>query len=77
MNVCLIIEQGWILKGEVSEESGDIIKLKNASVVRCWNNGKGIGGIAKVKNKDEYTLDYIGDVNIYANKVLFGIPCEW
>lgn len=77
MNICLVIEQGWILKGEISGETESTIKLSNASVVRSWNNGKGIGGIAKAENKAEYTLDYIGDVNIYANKVLFSIPCEW
>jgi len=77
MNICLVIEQGWIIKGERIDESRDTIKLKNASVVRCWKNGKGIGGIAKIENKYEYTLDYIGDVNIFANKVLFAIPCEW
>ena len=27
--------------------------------------------------KDEYTLDYIGDVMIMMNKILFAIPCEW
>ena len=57
--------------------SKDIMILHEASVVRRWSNGKGIGGIAKSENKDEYILDAIGDVNIRQNKVLFEIPCEW
>lgn len=76
MNVCLVIEQGWIIKGYKNEEK-DTINLSDASVVRCWSNGKGVGGIAKEENKDEYTLDYIGDVNVKTSKVLFEIPCEW
>lgn len=36
-----------------------------------------VGGIAKAENKEEYTLDAIGDVVIRLNKILFEIPCEW
>lgn len=78
MNTCIICEHGWILIGIKEVESKDnITVLHNASVVRRWSNGKGIGGIAKEKNKDEYTLDTIGDVIIRQNKILFEIPCEW
>lgn len=78
MNVCVICEYGWIIKGTKDEKSDmNMLILHDASVVRKWTNGKGIGGIAKTENKDEYTLDAIGDVNIRQNKVLFEIPCEW
>ena len=75
---CFVIEQGWVIVGEVAGAKGNtLIFLKNASVVRCWNNGRGIGGIAKAEYKDEYTLDPIGEVTIKARKILFEIPCEW
>ena len=77
MNKCVVCEYGWIIAGEEKERDEDVIFLSNASVVRSWNNGKGIGAIAKQENKDEYTLDPIGDVNIRTSKVLFEIPCEW
>ena len=77
-NVCIICEYGWIIKGVMVEQvNQDVIPLRNASVVRKWLNGKGIGGIAKAENKDEYVLDYIGNVTIAASKVLFAITCEW
>ena len=79
MNVCVVCEYGWIIKGvkdDVKSDKDNLI-LHDSSVVRCWRNGKGIGGIAKEVNKDEYTLDAIGDVTIRQNKVLFEIPCEW
>ena len=77
-NVCVICEYGWIIKGEKDEHSTEkILILKDASVVRRWSNGKGIGGISKASNKDEYILDPIGDVEIRQRKVLFVIPCEW
>ena len=78
MSVCVVCEYGWIIKGVKDAESTEKnLILHDASVVRKWRNGKGIGGIANVDNKDEYTLDEIGDVIIRQDKVLFEIPCEW
>ncbi len=78
MNVCIVCEYGWIIKGTRSKETdSEVVVLNDASVVRRWTNGKGIGGIAKAENKDEYTLDPIGDVWVRQNKILFEIPCEW
>ena len=78
MNVCVICEYGWIIVGEKDRASdSEFLVLKNAAVVRQWKNGKGIGGIAKAENKNEYTLDEIGDVEIKQNKILFIRPCEW
>jgi len=77
MNTCYVCEYGWIVIGKETERTENQIIVSNASVVRRWDNGKGIGGIAKAENKDEYTLDVIGDVAIMMGKVLFEIPCEW
>lgn len=77
MNTCFVCEYGWIVIGKEIRRTAEDITLSEASVVRKWANGKGIGGIAKVVNKDEYVLDAIGDVVIRLGKVLFEIPCEW
>lgn len=76
-SLCVICEYGWIIKGTQEKCDNDTLTFSNASVVRCWRNGRGIGGIAKKEYKDEYTLDYIGDVSIMKGKILFTIPCEW
>lgn len=76
-NTIVVIESGWIMVGEMSNPSTQTTLLKNASVVRRWNNGKGIGGLAIEKNKPEYTLDPVGSVSIQTSKILFEIPCEW
>ena len=72
-----VCEYGWIICGKEIERTADAVTLSDASVVRRWTNGKGIGGLAKKENKGEYTLDAIGDVVIRTSKVLFEIPCEW
>ena len=72
-----VLEYGWIVVGKKTAETADTITLSDASAVRKWRNGKGIGGIAKEANKSEYTLDAIGGVVIRTAKVLFEIPCGW
>lgn len=76
-NSCIVVEYGWIIIGKVIGGDATTMTLADASVVRNWNNGRGIGGIAKKEYKDEYKLDPIGDVVIRSEKVLFAIPCEW
>lgn len=77
MMTTYVCEYGWIVIGKETGRTAESVTLSEASVVRRWTNGKGIGGIAKAENKDEYTLDAIGDVVIRLGKVLFEIPCEW
>lgn len=76
-HLIIVCEAGWIICGTEEKTTKDTIELKEASVVRRWSNGKGIGGLAKEKYKSDYTLDAIGDVSIKQSKVLFVIPCEW
>lgn len=76
-NTIIVCEYGWILVGKMENPSTQTTLLKEASVVRRWSNGKGIGGLAKAENKHEYTLDEIGTVSIQTSKILFEIPCEW
>lgn len=77
MMTAYVCEYGWIVIGKEAGRTAESVTLSDASVVRKWTNGKGIGGIAKAEYKDEYTLDAIGDVVIRLGKVLFEIPCEW
>lgn len=76
-HLIIVCEAGWIICGTEEKTTKDTIELKEASVVRRWSNGKGIGGLAKAEYKNDYTLDTIGDVSIKQSKVLFVIPCEW
>lgn len=76
-HVCVVCEYGWIICGIIGERKDDVITMSDASVVRRWLNGKGIGAISKAEYKSDYTLDEIGAVDIRQNKILFEIPCEW
>lgn len=73
-HVCVIADRGWIFEGY---KQGDSYKLSNAHVVRRWNNGLGIGGLAKPEHKDEYVLDEIGSIEISTRAVIAVIQLEW
>lgn len=76
-NTIVVCEYGWILVGRIENSNTQTTLLKDASVVRRWSNGKGIGGLAIEENKPEYILDPVGSVSIHTSKILFEIPCEW
>ena len=67
--VIAVCEYGWIIIGEKKSQDSKLLVLENSSVVRRWSNGKGIGGLAKEKNKEEYKLDEIGNVEIMTDKI--------
>lgn len=72
-HVCVIADRGWIFEGWKDSDG----TLHESSVVRSWLNGRGIGGLANPDYKDEYTLDYIGDIRIAPHAVIAEIPLGW
>lgn len=72
-HVCIIADRGWIFEGM---KRGDGT-LADASVVRRWDNGCGIGGLADPDHKHEYTLDFIGDIAIAEHAIIAEIPLRW
>lgn len=76
-HVCVIADRGWIFEGQrVSCKDGGV-RLVDAHVVRKWSNGKGIGGLADPKYKNDYTLDEVGQIEIAARAVIAIIPLRW
>ena len=77
-NKIVIVSYGWIFVGQVIESVPDKVSLTNASVVRKWSNGKGIGALASIEHKEDYALDQCsGDVTIPIQSVIATIDCQW
>lgn len=74
-HVCVIATNGWIFEGRAVERDERSILLADASVVRRWDNGLGIGALAKAEHKDDYTLDACGTVRVHA--VVAEIALGW
>ena len=77
-NKIVIVPNGWIFVGRVIDSTPDRIILTDASVVRKWSNGKGIGALAAVEHKSDYTLDQCyGDVTVPQKSINAVIDCQW
>ena len=77
-HVIIIAQRGWIFEGHRNKAVKDKIQLLNASVVRSWSNGKGIGGLCKEVNKSEYKLDLVGTVSFPNEGVIATLDItEW
>ena len=74
-HVCVIADRGWIFEGYSDGEPSPT--LRQASVVRKWTNGLGIGGIADPIHAGDYTLDGIGTIKVAEHAVIATIPLRW
>jgi len=76
-HIIVIAQRGWIFEGYKDITVTDKIRLNNASVVRSWSNGKGIGGLCKKQNKLDYTLDFVGTVEFANEGIIATLNIEW
>lgn len=77
-HIIVIAQRGWIFEGHKNKAVTDKIQLLNASVVRSWTNGKGIGGLCNKGNKSDYKLDPVGTVSFPNEGVIAVIDItEW
>ena len=77
-HIIVIAQRGWIFEGYRDKKVKDKIQLLNASVVRSWSNGKGIGGLTFKNNVSDYTLDPVGTVSFPNEGVICTIDItEW
>jgi hypothetical protein len=76
-HVIVLASDEWIFEGYRDEGVTDKLRLANASVVRKWSNGRGIGGLAKAEYKHEYTLDPVGLIELPLHSVVGVIYAQW
>jgi hypothetical protein len=76
-NVIAIAQRNWIFVGRKGATEDGRLRLTEASVVRSWRNGRGIGGLAKDAYRHEYNLDWVGTVEFADGGVIAEISAEW
>lgn len=69
-HVCVICTNGWIFEGRGHRDEGGDWLLSEANIVRRWDNGLGIGGIADPEHYADYTLDAIGSLRVHGRAVI-------
>lgn len=60
----VILQRGWIMVGDLSKE-GTEFTLTDASVIRSWETGKGIGGVALSGPVPGVVLDPVGTARFH------------
>ena len=76
MKTILVLQRGWVVVGDLAEDTPDRVKLTNASVIRQWGTTKGIGELALQGPRQGTVLDPCGEVETHPLTILFRIPCE-
>ena len=76
-HIIVVAQRGWIFEGYRDKNVVDKIRLLNTNNVRKWENGRGLGGLAKAEYKSEYKLDPFGIVEFAPEGVICTILCEW
>jgi len=65
----VICDRGWVVVGDVAN-SGDYIRISNASVIRRWGTKNGIGELAENGPQPETKLDSCPDSQVHKLSVV-------
>jgi hypothetical protein len=71
----VIAQRGWVYVGEY-ERAGDMIELRDASVVRRWGTAAGLGQLALHGPQSETILDLAGSVSLHILAAIAIIVCD-
>ena len=72
----LVVKLGWVLVGEIVEETAAHITIAGAFCIRRWGTTKGLGQLAREGKQKETIMDPIGSVYIERDALLFRIDCN-
>ena len=76
MKVVLVLQRGWVVVGDLAEDTPSKVKIENASVVRRWGTSKGLGQLALEGPLPNTVLDACGVVETHPLGIVLRIPCE-
>lgn len=72
----LVLQRGWVVVGDLAEETAEKIRLVNASVIRRWGTTKGLGQLALEGPQGSTVLDACGVVEAHPLAVVMRLACE-
>src|SRR3990167_11428151 len=71
----LVLQRGWVVVGDLVEDTDSKVRLDNASVIRRWGTTKGIGQLALEGPQKATVLDPCGVVEAHPQTIVMWIPC--
>ena len=76
MKVILVLQRGWVVVGDLTEETETKVRLTNASVVRRWGTKRGLGQLALEGQQPNTVLDPCGVLEAHPLGIVLRIPVE-
>ena len=71
----VVLQRGWIVVGQVVEETETVLRIENSSVIRRWGTKKGIGELTPGPLVTTI-LDKCGTVTAHPLAVVMQIECS-
>ena len=75
MKTILVLQRGWVVVGDLVDDSETKVTLNNASVVRRWGTKKGLGELALQGPQPSTILDPCGVVEAHPQAIVLRMPC--
>lgn len=76
MKTILVLQRGWVVVGDLSDENDARVTLTNASVIRRWGTKAGLGELALKGPQKDTVLDACGGVLVHPQAIVLRMPCE-
>lgn len=76
MKTILVLQRGWVVVGDLTEETDAKVRLENASVIRRWGTSKGLGELALGGPTSKTVLDPCGVVEAHPLALVLRMPCD-
>jgi hypothetical protein len=76
LKTILVLQRGWVVVGDLIEDTDVKVRLENASVIRRWGTTKGIGQLALQGPQASTILDACGSVEAHPLAIVLRMPCE-
>ena len=72
----VVLQRGWVVVGNLVEDTDSKVRLENASVIRRWGTTKGLGQLALEGPQKTTALDACGVVEAHPASIVLRLPCE-
>lgn len=76
MKTILVLQRGWVVVGDLVDDTAERVVMENASVIRRWGTTKGLGQLALEGPQTATVLDPCGRVETDRLTIVFRLACE-
>ena len=76
MKLILVLQRGWVVVGNLAEETEAKVRLTEAFIIRRWGTTGGLPQLAREGRQSDTILDGPCSVEAHPLAIVLRIPCE-